>query len=123
LEINVVPNRTPEVRGVSVGGGSEECQEATQAGQDQSPQSQEGSLLRPGHCSCTGWFRRNHARYSTANFAIRQAPDTDTLEQVYKPDLGREGNLNGAWQDRVATDLSYKKQNLRLAKGNQARFL
>src|SRR5216117_2682030 len=55
--------------------------------------------------------------------AVAVGEEPDTIEEVYEPYLIMEGYLNRTAQGRVATELSYKKLNLTLAKGNQTTFL
>ena len=57
------------------------------------------------------------------SLAVAVGEEPDTIEEVYEPYLIMEGYLNRTAQGRVATELSYKKLNLRLAKGNQTTFL
>src|SRR5438874_1081014 len=53
------------------------------------------------------------------SLAVAVGEEPDTIEEVYEPYLIMEGYLNRTAQGRVATELSYKKLNLTLAKGNQ----
>ena len=57
------------------------------------------------------------------SLAVAVGEEPDTIEEVYEPYLIMEGYLNRTAQGRVATELSYKKLNLTLAKGNQTTFL
>ena len=57
------------------------------------------------------------------SLAVAVGEEPDTIEEVYEPYLIMEGYLNRTAQGRVATELSYKKLNLSLAKGNQTTFL
>src|SRR5213592_1269349 len=57
------------------------------------------------------------------SLAVAVGEQPDTIEEVYEPYLIMEGYLNRTAQGRVATELSYKKLNLTLAKGNQTTFL
>ena len=57
------------------------------------------------------------------SLAVAVGEEPDTIEEVYEPYLIMEGYLNRTPQGRVATELSYKKLNLSLAKGNQTTFL
>src|SRR6266567_3421197 len=57
------------------------------------------------------------------SLAVAVGEEPDTIEEVYEPYLIMEGYLNRTAQGRMATELSYKKLNLTLAKGNQTTFL
>src|SRR5437867_9729777 len=57
------------------------------------------------------------------SLSVAVGEEPDTIEEVYEPYLIMEGYLNRTPQGRVATELSYKKLNLSLAKGNQTTFL
>jgi Holliday junction DNA helicase RuvB len=57
------------------------------------------------------------------SLAVAVGEEPDTIEEVYEPYLIMEGYLNRTPQGRVATELSYKKLNLSLAKGDQTTFL
>src|SRR5712671_1605947 len=57
------------------------------------------------------------------SLAVAVGEEPDTIEEVYEPYLIMEGYLNRTAQGRVATELSYKKLNLSIAKGNQTTFL
>ncbi len=57
------------------------------------------------------------------SLAVAVGEEPDTIEEVYEPYLIMEGYLNRTSQGRVATELSYKKLNVSLAKGNQTTFL
>src|SRR6185503_5999366 len=56
------------------------------------------------------------------SLAVAVGEEPDTLEEVYEPYLIMEGYLNRTSQGRVATELSYKKLNLKPASGNQSRL-
>src|SRR5213594_3670439 len=58
-----------------------------------------------------------------SSLAVAVGEEPDTIEEVYEPYLIMEGYLNRTPQGRVATELSYRKLNLSLAKGNQTTFL
>src|SRR6266576_255765 len=57
------------------------------------------------------------------SLAVAVGEEPDTIEEVYEPYLIMEGYLNRTSQGRVATELSYKKLNLSIAKGNQTTLL
>lgn len=56
------------------------------------------------------------------SLSVAVGEEPDTLEEVYEPYLIMEGYLNRTPQGRVATELSYKKLNLKPHQGNQPRF-
>ncbi|HSU54121.1 MAG TPA: Holliday junction branch migration DNA helicase RuvB [Candidatus Dormibacteraeota bacterium] len=58
-----------------------------------------------------------------SSMAVAVGEEPDTLEEVYEPYLIMEGYLNRTAQGRVATELSYKKLGLKVARGNQPSFL
>jgi len=53
------------------------------------------------------------------SLAVAVGEEPDTLEEVYEPYLIMEGYLKRTPQGRVATELSYKKLNLKAAAGAQ----
>src|SRR5258706_7850645 len=57
------------------------------------------------------------------SLAVAVGEEPDTLEEVYEPYLIMEGYLKRTAQGRVATELSYKKIGIKMAKGNQPSFL
>src|SRR5438876_1028968 len=58
-----------------------------------------------------------------SSLAVAVGEEPDTLEEVYEPFLIMQGYLKRTPQGRVATELSYKKLGLNVAKGNQPSFL
>jgi Holliday junction DNA helicase RuvB len=56
------------------------------------------------------------------SLAVAVGEEPDTLEEVYEPYLIMEGYLNRTAQGRIATELSYKKLNLRPITGAQAKL-
>ena len=54
------------------------------------------------------------------SLAVAVGEEPDTLEEVYEPYLIMEGYLKRTSQGRVATELSYKKLELKPLPGNQA---
>src|SRR5687768_17466542 len=57
-----------------------------------------------------------------SSLAVAVGEEPDTLEEVYEPYLIMEGYLNRTSQGRIATELSYKKLNLKPLNTNQARL-
>lgn len=57
------------------------------------------------------------------SLAVAVGEEPDTLEEVYEPYLIMEGYLKRTSQGRVATELSYKKLGLKVAKGSQPGLL
>src|SRR5213595_3394715 len=57
------------------------------------------------------------------SLAVAVGEESDTLEEVYEPYLIMEGYLNRTPQGRVATELSYKKFNLKASTANQPTLL
>jgi len=57
------------------------------------------------------------------SLAVAVGEEPDTIEEVYEPYLIMEGYLNRTSQGRVATELSYQKLGLKMAKGNQPGLL
>src|SRR5438094_324616 len=57
------------------------------------------------------------------SLAVAVGEEQDTLEEVYEPYLIMEGYLKRTSQGRVATELSYKKLGLKVAKANQPGLL
>ena len=55
--------------------------------------------------------------------AVAVGEEPDTIEGVYEPYLIMEGYLNRTSQGRVATELSYQKLGLKMAKGSQSSLL
>src|SRR4029077_9361186 len=53
------------------------------------------------------------------SLAVAVGEEADTLEEVYEPYLIMEGYLKRTSQGRVATELSYKKLGLKVARGDQ----
>jgi Holliday junction DNA helicase RuvB len=56
------------------------------------------------------------------SLAVAVGEEPDTIEEVYEPYLIMEGYLNRTSQGRVATELSYRKLNLKPVTGNQAKL-
>ncbi len=56
------------------------------------------------------------------SLAVAVGEEPDTIEEVYEPYLIMEGYLNRTPQGRVATELSYKKLDLKPAAGNQTKL-
>lgn len=56
------------------------------------------------------------------SLAVAVGEESDTIEEVYEPYLIMEGYLKRTAQGRVATELSYKKLNLKPSAGNQQRL-
>ncbi|HEX4644110.1 MAG TPA: Holliday junction branch migration DNA helicase RuvB [Verrucomicrobiae bacterium] len=56
------------------------------------------------------------------SLAVAVGEEPDTLEEVYEPYLIMEGYLKRTSQGRVATELSYKKLNLKPGGGNQPKL-
>ena len=56
------------------------------------------------------------------SLAVAVGEEPDTLEEVYEPYLIMEGYLKRTSQGRVATELSYQKLGLKVAKGNQPKL-
>src|SRR5260221_388893 len=56
------------------------------------------------------------------SLAVAVGEEPDTIEEVYEPYLIMEGYLNRTSQGRVATELSYKKLNLKPAAGGQPKM-
>jgi Holliday junction DNA helicase RuvB len=57
------------------------------------------------------------------SLAVAVGEEPDTIEEVYEPYLIMEGYLNRTAQGRVATELSYQKLGLKMAKGGQPGLL
>ena len=57
------------------------------------------------------------------SLAVAVGEEPDTIEEVYEPYLIMEGYLNRTPQGRVATELSYTKLGLKMAKGSQPGLL
>src|SRR6184192_2104622 len=57
------------------------------------------------------------------SLAVAVGEEPDTLEEVYEPYLIMEGYLKRTPQGRVATEPSYKKLGLKIARGNQPSLL
>ncbi len=57
------------------------------------------------------------------SLAVAVGEEPDTIEEVYEPYLIMEGYLNRTSQGRVATELSYQKLGLKMAKANQPGLL
>jgi Holliday junction DNA helicase RuvB len=57
------------------------------------------------------------------SLAVAVGEEPDTLEEVYEPYLIMEGYLKRTSQGRVATELSYKKLGIQVAKGAQPGLL
>ena len=57
------------------------------------------------------------------SLAVAVGEEPDTIEEVYEPYLIMEGYLNRTSQGRVATELSYQKLGLKMAKGSQPGLL
>jgi Holliday junction DNA helicase RuvB len=53
------------------------------------------------------------------SLAVAVGEEPDTIEEVYEPYLIMEGYLNRTSQGRVATELSYKKLNVKAATRDQ----
>jgi Holliday junction DNA helicase RuvB len=58
-----------------------------------------------------------------SSLAVAVGEEPDTLEEVYEPYLIMEGYLKRTPQGRVATEPSYKKLGLKVARGNQPSLL
>jgi Holliday junction DNA helicase RuvB len=56
------------------------------------------------------------------SLAVAVGEEPDTIEEVYEPYLIMEGYVNRTAQGRVATELCYKKFNVKAGPGNQGRF-
>ncbi|HTR42939.1 MAG TPA: Holliday junction branch migration DNA helicase RuvB [Pseudomonadales bacterium] len=56
------------------------------------------------------------------SLAVAVGEEPDTIEEVYEPYLIMEGFLNRTPQGRVATELGFKKLNLKPATGAQQKF-
>jgi len=57
------------------------------------------------------------------SLAVAVGEEPDTIEEVYEPYLIMEGYLNRTSQGRIATELSYQKLGLKMAKGGQPGLL
>jgi len=53
------------------------------------------------------------------SLAVAVGEEPDTIEEVYEPYLIMEGYLNRTAQGRVATELSYKKLNVKATTRDQ----
>src|ERR1041384_2572219 len=58
-----------------------------------------------------------------SSLAVAVGEEPDTLEEVYEPYLIMEGYMKRTPQGRVATEPSYKKLGLKVARGNQPSLL
>jgi Holliday junction DNA helicase RuvB len=56
------------------------------------------------------------------SLAVAVGEEPDTIEEVYEPYLIMEGYLNRTTQGRVATELSYRKLDLKSAPGIQPKL-